>query len=182
MISQKILQTSRKYGGEHYVKRFDGWTHLVVMLYAVIMRFDSLREIMASIQAEARKLCHLGITTMPSRSTLSDANKRRPEIIFESIYRDLYTTYRNILSSDSRQNRDTAWMKRLQIIDSTTITLFSNLLFKGVRRHPKTGKKKGGIKVHTCHTCQRGSPLRYKVHFGCDQRFFHVETISTEQR
>ena len=24
----KILQTSRKYGGEHYVKRFDGWTHL----------------------------------------------------------------------------------------------------------------------------------------------------------
>ena len=84
----KILQISRKYGGEHYVKRFDGWTHLVVMLYAIIMRFDSLREIMASIQAEARKLCHLGITTMPSRSTLSDANKRRPEIIFESIYRD----------------------------------------------------------------------------------------------
>lgn len=116
----KILQISRKYGGEHYVKRFDVWIHLVVMLYAVIMRFDSLREIMASLQAEARKLCHLGIITMPSRSTLSDSNKRRPEIIFESIYRDLYTTYRNILSSDSRKNRDTAWMKRLQIIDSTT--------------------------------------------------------------
>ena len=27
-------------------------------------------------------------------------------------------------------------------------TLFSNLIFKGVGRHPKTGKKKGGIKVH----------------------------------
>lgn len=158
----KILQTSRKYGGEHYVKRFDGWTHLVVMLYAVIMRFDSLREIMPSIQAEARKLCHLGITTMPSRSTLSDANKRRPEIIFESIYRDLYTTYRNILSSDSRQNRDTAWMKRLQIIDSTTITLFSNLLFKGVGRHPKTGKKKGGIKVHTVIHANEGVPSDIK--------------------
>ena len=142
----RILRLSREYGGEHYVKRFDIWTHLVVMLYAVIMRFDSLREIMASLQAESRKLCHLGIRLMPSRSTLSDANRRRPEIIFESIYRDLYTTYRNILSSDSRKNRDKAWMKRLQIIDSTTITLFSNLLFKGVGRHPKTGKKKGGIK------------------------------------
>lgn len=54
----KIFQISRKHGGEYYVKRFDGWTHLVVMLYAVIMRFDSLREIMPSIQAEARKLCH----------------------------------------------------------------------------------------------------------------------------
>ena len=144
-----ILRLSREYGGERYVKRFDVWTHLVVMLYAVIMRFDSLREIMASLQSESRKLCHLGIRLMPSRSTLSDANRRRPEIIFESIYRDLYTTYRNVLSSDSRKNRDKAWMKRLQIIDSTTITLFSNLLFKGVGRHPKTGKKKGGIKVHT---------------------------------
>ena len=158
----KILQTSRKHGGEHYVKRFDVWTHLVVMLYAVIMRFDSLREIMASLQAEARKLCHLGITTMPSRSTLSDANKRRPEIIFESIYRDLYTTYRNVLSSDSRKNREPVWMKRLQIIDSTTITLFSNLLFKGVGRHPKTGKKKGGIKVHTVIHANEGVPSEIK--------------------
>ena len=157
-----ILRLSREYGGERYVKRFDVWTHLVVMLYAVIMRFDSLREIMASLQAESRKLCHLGIRLMPSRSTLSDANRRRPEIIFESIYRDLYTTYRNILSSDSRKNRDKAWMKRLQIIDSTTITLFSNLLFKGVGRHPKTGKKKGGIKVHTVIHANEGVPSDIK--------------------
>ena len=38
--------------------------------------------------------------------------------------------------------------EQLQIIDSTTITLFSNLLFKGIGRNPKSGKKKGGIKVH----------------------------------
>lgn len=145
----KILQISREKGGERYVKRFDGWTHLIVMLYAVIMRFDSLREISASLQAEARKLRHLSITMMTSRSTLSDANKRRSERVFEAIYRDLYVTYRSRLSSDSRRDKEPQWMKRLQIIDSTTITLFSNLLFKGVGRHPKTGKKKGGIKVHT---------------------------------
>ena len=157
-----ILRISRKNGGEHYIKRFDCWTHLVVMLYAVIMRFDSLREITASLQAEARKLCHLGISSMPSRSTLSDANKRRPEVIFESIYRDLYATYRHVLSSDSRKNRDAVWMRRLQIIDSTTITLFSNLLFKGVGRHPKTGKKKGGIKVHTVIHANEGVPSDIK--------------------
>ncbi len=149
-----ILRFSRKHGGEHYIKRFDCWTHLVVMLYAVIMRFDSLREITASLQAEARKLFHLGISSMPSRSTLSDANQRRPEVIFESIYRDLYATYRHVLSSDSRKSRDAVWMKRLQIIDSTTITLFSNLLFKGVGRHPKTGKKERGYKSAHRHTRQ----------------------------
>ena len=71
--------------GERYTKRFNCWIHLVVMLYAVIMRFDSLREITASLLAETRKLAHLGISFKIGRSTLSDANKRRSEAIFEAI-------------------------------------------------------------------------------------------------
>lgn len=158
----KILRISRQQGGERYVKRFDSWTHLVVMLYAVIKRFDSLREISASLQAEARKLSHLGISMMPSRSSLSDANRRRPDSIFEAIYRDLYDTYRHRLLSDSQSGKNPKWMKRLQIIDSTTITLYSNLIFKGVGRHPKTGKKKGGIKVHTVIHANEGVPSDIK--------------------
>ena len=132
------------------------------MLYAVIMRCDSLREITASLLAETHKLAHLGITFKIGRSTLADANKRRPEAIFEAIYRDLYATYRIVLSSDSRSRKAPKWMERLQIIDSTTITLFSNLLFKGVGRHPKTGKKKGGIKVHTVIQANEGVPSDIK--------------------
>lgn len=158
----KILQFSREKGGERYTKRFNVWVHLVVMLYAVIMRFDSLREITASLLAETRKLAHLGITFKIGRSTLADANKRRPEAIFEAIYRDLYATYRHVLSSDSRSSKTPKWMKRLQIIDSTTVTLFSNVLFKGVGRHPKTGKKKGGIKVHAVIHANEGVPSDIK--------------------
>lgn len=76
----KILQFSREYGGERYTKRFNCWIHLVVMLYAVIMRFDSLREITASLLAETRKLSHIGITFKIGRSTLADANKRRSKL------------------------------------------------------------------------------------------------------
>ena len=36
----EILEISRKNGGERYIKRFDAWTHLMTMLYAVIMRHD----------------------------------------------------------------------------------------------------------------------------------------------
>ena len=53
-------------------------------------------------------------------------------------------------------------MRHLQIIDSTTITLFSNLIFKGVGRHPNTGKKKGGIKVHTVIHANEGVPSDIK--------------------
>lgn len=41
----EILAISRSNGGERYVKNFDVWHHLLIMLYAVIKRFDSLREI-----------------------------------------------------------------------------------------------------------------------------------------
>ena len=158
----KILQISQEQGGEHYTKRFTAWIHLVVMLYAIIKRFDSLREITTSLLADTNKLSHLGITFKIGRSTLADANKRRPEIIFENIYRDLYARYRNELISDSRKRQRPKWMDRLQIIDSTTISLFSNLIFKGVGRHPKTGKKKGGIKVHTVIHANEGLPSDIK--------------------
>jgi hypothetical protein len=107
---------------------------------------------------EVRKLSHLGIDMMPRRSTLSDANARRPQEVFESTYRDLYATYKGELSSDSRKRQVPKWLDRLQIIDSTTITLFSDLLFKGVGRHPKTGRKKGGIKVHANIHANEGVP------------------------
>ena len=47
-------------------------------------------------------------------------------------------------------------MDKLKIMDSTTISLFSNLIFKGVGRNPKTGKKKGGIKVHKIINANEG--------------------------
>lgn len=40
--------------------------------------------------AEVRKLHHIGIDTVPRRSTLSDANSRRSEKFFEDVYHDLY--------------------------------------------------------------------------------------------
>ena len=158
----KILQISREHGGEHYTKRFTVWVHLVVMLYAVIKRFDSLREITTSLLADTNKLAHIGITFKIGRSTLADANKRRSESIFEAIYRELYARYKGELISDSRSRKRPKWMDRLQIIDSTTITLFSNLIFKGVGRHPKIGKKKGGIKVHTVIQANEGVPSDIK--------------------
>jgi hypothetical protein len=164
----KIVEMSRKNGGEKYVKSFDGYVHLLTMLFAVIMRFDSLREIEAAMTAEVRKLAHLGIEKVPKRSTLSDANARRPEKFFEDVYRDLYESNKSKLSSDSRRNGTEAWIRSLRIIDSTTISLFSNVIFKGVGRHPKTGKKKGGIKVHSVIHANEGVP--------CDVRFTSAAT------
>ena len=40
---EKIIEISRKHGGEKYVKSFDGYTHLLTMLYAVIL-FKQIKQ------------------------------------------------------------------------------------------------------------------------------------------
>ena len=54
-----------------------------MMLYAVIMRFDSLREITTSLLAETRKLAHLGINIKIGRSTLADTMCQTPAGLME---------------------------------------------------------------------------------------------------
>ena len=61
----EIFKFSRLHHGERYVKHFDAYQHLNVMLYAVTRRFDSLREITDSMFPETLKLAHPGISTMP---------------------------------------------------------------------------------------------------------------------
>lgn len=163
---EKILQISRETkGSEAYVKRFDGYQHLVVMLFGILKHFDSLCELEIGMKAEAHKLGHLGMNYLVRRSTLAEANIRRPQEFFASVYAYLLEKYAKFLA-DSRPSKcykgqthePKDWEKLLYMMDSTTITLFDNIL-KGVGRHPKSGKKKGGMKVHTVMKYHVGVPM-----------------------
>ena len=57
LSKEEILKFSREHNGERYVKHFDAYQHLVIMLYAVIKRFDSLREITDSIVSRGTQTC-----------------------------------------------------------------------------------------------------------------------------
>ena len=140
---ERIRKISLRGGHDRYVKKLDGYTHFVAFLFAVLMHYDTLRETVIGIMAEAHKLQHLGVDYLVRRSTLSDANNKRSSQFFKDVYRHLYNKYRHILSDSTLK----PWEKQLYILDSTTITLFSTIL-KGAGRNPKHGKKKGGIKAH----------------------------------
>ena len=73
----------------------------------------------------------------------SDANVNRSEAFFGLLYQKLYQRYRELLS-DSQKDKEL--LKRVFLVDSTTISLFKAIM-KCVRRKPLDGK--GGIKVHT---------------------------------
>lgn len=145
MDRDKINIIASKDGVNRYTKQLDAYTHLVVMLYAVLTGAESLREVILGVDTYVSRMPHLGLSYAVRRSTLSDANKRRPADFFGHVYQSLYGQFSALLSDSMTKNEVLA---HLYILDSTTISLFSQIL-KGVGRNPKNGKKKGGIKAHT---------------------------------
>src|ERR1041385_8538760 len=139
-----VYRTADCYQADRYVKRFKTYDHLMTMLYAVLSDCSSLRELSTAMLACEGKLNHLGIDYFPKRSTLSDANTRRSPQVFADIYYSLLKMYSSVLS-DSCPGK--SFMEKLFMVDSTTITLFKDVL-KGTSR-AVNGKRKGGLKIHT---------------------------------
>lgn len=150
----KIKTVAKQHMSDHYVKKFDTSDHLISMLFSTFAHCTSLREVAASMLGLKGKMSHFQLKNIPYKSTLSDANKRRSHLVFQDIYYSLLKEYHPIIS-DSRQSY--AWENRLEIIDSSTISLFKDIL-TCVGRKPITGKRKGGIKVHTQINLQEKVP------------------------
>ncbi len=146
LISPEIVsRTVSVHKSDRYYKRFKTYDHLVTMLYATLSGVSSLRGLSTILLACEGRIGHLNLKHFPKRSTLSDANKKRGSKVFANIYYSLFERYRKFLSDSSSLSLP---VRHLNIVDSTTISLFSDIL-KGVGRNPINGKRKGGIKMHT---------------------------------
>ena len=148
-----IHKIERRHSTNRYIKKFDGYNHLVTLLFSILSRCDSLREVSSGMLSQANKLSHLGIDYIARRSTLSDANARRDSQFFADIYYALCAQYRTFLS-DSQPKRS---KYNFKIIDSSTIVLFKEILRAG-NNSDKNGRRKGGMKVHTLMDAQSNIP------------------------
>ena len=146
MIDETIInRNTLKHNSDRYIKRFTTRDHLISMLFCVFARCSSLREVSGAMLGLSGKTKHFKLDNLPYRATLSDANKRRTPDLFCDIYNDLLKKYAHLIS-DSRV-KDVI-QKQVKIFDSTTISLFRDIL-KCTGRMPANGKRKGGIKMHT---------------------------------
>ncbi len=143
--SNIISKSANKHNSDRYVKKFKTKDHLISMLFCSFAKCTSLREVSGAMLGLAGKTKHFQLNHIPKKSTLSDANKRRDADVFGDIYNKLLKQYGHFIS-DSRI-KDVI-NKQIEIIDSSTISLFNDIL-KCVGRNQQNGKKKGGIKLHT---------------------------------
>jgi hypothetical protein len=167
----EIRKIAKAHGAERYVKKFDTYNHVIVMLFIVLEGYQSIREVLLGLLANAHKLSHLGLSYLVRRSTFSEANQRRSSQVFGDIYMSVYRNHASDLADSRLSDSD---IKRLYIMDSTTISLFKDIL-KGVGRNPKEGKKKGGIKAHTIIKASENVPclIRYSEAVRHDHMFLN---------
>jgi putative transposase len=116
-INRRQFQTVvDRLDGDAYDKSFKSWDHLVALIYAQLSGHDGLRAVVAGFNANSQHHYHLG-TGKLSRSTLSDANARRPSGIFAQ-------TFATLSAMASRQVRRDG-MEMVRLIDASPIPLGS---------------------------------------------------------
>jgi hypothetical protein len=74
-----------EYGADAGVRTLSTKTQLVALLYAQLAGAVSLREIEVAMASHSSRLYHLGAREV-SRSTLADANARRPHEVFTGLF------------------------------------------------------------------------------------------------
>jgi putative transposase len=130
---RRFRSTVDEHAGDVYDKSFDSWDHLMALIYGQLSGATGLRSLVAGWNANSQHHYHLG-SDLLARSTLSDANRRRPIAVFA----DTFALLANQLDRQTR--REGAQMVRL--IDSTPIPLGklcdwakSNGRIRGMKMH-----------------------------------------------
>jgi putative transposase len=103
-----------RYGADIYDKTFKSWDHLVALIFAQLSHVDGLRGLETAFNANANHHHHLNVGQL-RRSTLSDANARRPTGIFAEVFATLSK------AADRQMRREGAELVRL--IDSSPVPL-----------------------------------------------------------
>lgn len=126
-------QIAARHDADRYDKTFKTWDHFLALSFVQLSGAESLREVETRWNAQSHQHYHLGVGPI-KRSTLCDANRRRPPEAFAELFQTLAA------KADKRLRREGAEMVRL--IDATPIPLdqmcawaASNGRIRGLKMH-----------------------------------------------
>lgn len=130
-----------KHNGNHYIKHFTCWNHMLCMMFGQLCGRESLSDLILCIDAHKSKCYHLGLGTNISKNNLAKANENRNW--------QIYAEYAYLLIKQARENCVTddfqlAIQGNVYAFDSTTIDLCLNIFWWA-----KFRKFKGAVKLHT---------------------------------
>jgi hypothetical protein len=134
-------------------RKLSYWSQLVAMLYAQLSGKKSLRDLVFSLKRHQRKLYHLGLNPV-KRSSLADANKQRPALIFAE-------TYFKLLHRLQIELGRKPGPRRVKIMDATYVPVCDSL-FPWADFMPG----KNAVKLHFLLDADAGAPRELQVTSG----------------
>ena len=137
-----------RHDGDAYDKSFKSWDHLVALVYAQLSHAPSLRGLVAGFNANTHHHYHLGVEKL-SRSTLSDANARRPVGVFAA----LFGTLSQAVERQVRQEGG----EILRLIDASPIPLGKVCAWADWNGRIR------GLKMHVVYDPQNDRPCSVEV-------------------
>lgn len=131
-----------KHKADKHNKGIDSWDHLVSMLYCHLAGASSLRDISNGLRSTLGNRSHMGLGSVPSKSSLSYINQKRPWQLFS----DYYFTLFDALRADGLPKRHGLRniKRKVLLLDASVISVCLNLFNWAHYR-----AQKGGLKVHT---------------------------------
>lgn len=137
-----------RHKADAYDKRFTSWDHLVTLIFAQLAGIDGLRGLEAVWNAHAHHHYHLGTGPL-ARSTLADANARRPVALFAETFAMLSGLADRVL------RREGAALLRL--LDATPIPLDPALSWAAWNGRTR------GLKLHVVYDPMTDHPRRIAI-------------------
>ena len=136
---------------DRYIKSFSAWDHLVALVFGQLGGLSSRRKVETVREAQSTHHYHLGSGVI-RRSTLSDANRRRPSAIFAEVFGELSQLAGEALPRHGKQ--------ALRLLDATAIPLTS--LHKWAQHNGRTR----GLKTHVVYDPAADRPVHLERRIG----------------
>jgi putative transposase len=137
-----------QHDADAYDKSFKSWDHLVTLVFAQLSSVDTLRGLETAFNANAQAHYHLGVDAI-ARTTVSDANARRPPAPFAE-------TFARLSASADRQTRQ-AGAQMVALIDSSPIPLGK------LCQWPQWNGRIRGLKLHVVYDPQADVPRSVEI-------------------
>ena len=130
-----------RHNGNYRVRRFTCWNQFLCLCFGQLTFRESLRDIVATLDALGSRRYHMGIKTTVARNTFSRANTNRPWQIYQELAMVLIDQARRACKDQTELE---SLSDSIYALDSTTIDLCLSLFPWAKFR---TGK--AAIKLHT---------------------------------
>lgn len=137
-----------RHDGDAYDKSFGSWDHLVTLIFAQLSGVDSLRGLTAIWNANCNHHYHVDSGRL-ARSTLSDANARRPISVFAETFAMLSGLADRVLKREGAQ--------MLRLIDATPIPLDELVTWA------EWNGRTRGLKLHVVYDPAADQPQRIAI-------------------